>query len=105
MDLALPEIDGFAATFSIRTHEELRDVPIIAISAYGEGIDAQLKVDPESIGFNDYLPKPFSLQKLVEVLDRYLSGDAGRGDTGTRGRGDAGIGDAATPGRGERETR
>jgi len=73
MDLALPEIDGFAATFSIRTHEELRDVPIIAISAYGElGIDTQLKIDPQSIGFNDYLPKPFSPQKLFETLDRYL---------------------------------
>ena len=73
MDLALPEIDGFAATFSIRTHEELRDVPIIAISAYGElGIDAQLKIDPEAIGFNDYLPKPFSPEKLLEILDRYL---------------------------------
>ena len=73
MDLALPEIDGFAATFSIRTHEELRDIPIIAISAYGElGIDAQLKIDPQAIGFNDYLPKPFAAQKLVELLDRYL---------------------------------
>ncbi len=48
MDLALPETDGFAATFAIRTHEDLRDVPIIAISAYGElGIDAQLKIDPK----------------------------------------------------------
>jgi CheY-like chemotaxis protein len=73
MDLALPEIDGFAATFRIRTHEELRDVPIIAISAYGElGIDAQLKIDPHAIGFNDYLPKPFSPQKLYEILDQYL---------------------------------
>ncbi|MGI8898047.1 MAG: response regulator [Pyrinomonadaceae bacterium] len=73
MDLALPEIDGFAAAFSIRTHEELRDVPIIAISAYGElGIDAQLKIDPHAVGFNDYLPKPFAPQKLVEILDRYF---------------------------------
>ncbi len=77
MDLALPEIDGFAATFSIRTHEHLRDVPIVAISAYGElGIDAQLKIDPQAIGFNDYLPKPFSPQKLFEILDRYLPKEA-----------------------------
>ena len=97
MDLALPEIDGFAATFSIRTHEELRDVPIIAISAYGElGIDAQLKIDPESIGFNDYLSKPFSPQKLGEILDRYL-GDAAKGRKGegeTRRRGEGSRGEA-----------
>ncbi len=73
MDLALPEVDGFAAAFGIRAHEEMRDVPIIGISAYGElGIDAQLKIDPHAIGFNDYLPKPFSPQKLFEILDRYL---------------------------------
>lgn len=73
MDLALPEIDGFAATFSIRAHEELREIPIIGISAYGElGIDAQLKVDPQSMGFNDYLPKPFSPQKLSLILDQYI---------------------------------
>lgn len=73
MDLALPEIDGFAATFSIRAHEELSEIPIIGISAYGElGIDAQLKVDPQSMGFNDYLPKPFSPQKLSQILDQYI---------------------------------
>lgn len=73
MDLALPEIDGFAATFSIRSHQELREIPIIGISAYGElGIDAQLKIDPQSMGFNDYLPKPFSPQKLSQVLDQYI---------------------------------
>lgn len=73
MDLALPEIDGFAATFRIRTDEHLRDVPIVAISAYGElGIDAQLKIDPQAIGFNDYLPKPFAPGKLFEIIDRYL---------------------------------
>ncbi|MFN2512458.1 MAG: response regulator [Pyrinomonadaceae bacterium] len=110
MDLALPEIDGFAATFSIRTHEELRDVPIIAMSAYGElDIDAQLKIDPESIGFNDYLSKPFSPQKLGEILDRYLgdAGTRGRGDTETRGHGDGetrGHGDGETGRRGDGET-
>lgn len=73
MDLALPGIDGFAATFSIRTHEDLRDIPIIGISAYGElGIDAQLKTDPQAVGFNDYLPKPFAPQKLFDVVARHL---------------------------------
>ena len=73
MDLALPEIDGFAATFRIRTHEDLCDVPIIAISAYGElGIDAQLKTDPVAVGFNAYLAKPFSPEKLLELIDEHL---------------------------------
>ena len=73
MDLALPEIDGFGAVFLIRTNDKLRDVPIIGISAYGElGIDVQLKIDPKAVGFNDYLPKPFSPEKLFEIVDRFL---------------------------------
>ncbi len=74
MDLAMPEIDGYGAAFLIRTHPKLRDVRIIGISAYGElGIDAQLKIDPKAVGFNDYLPKPFSPEKLLGLVDRYLS--------------------------------
>jgi len=73
LDLAMPEIDGFGAAFLIRTHDKLRDVPIIGISAYGElGIDAQLKIDPKAVGFNDYLAKPFSPDKLLGLVHRYL---------------------------------
>jgi two-component system, OmpR family, response regulator RpaB len=73
MDLAMPEIDGFGAAFLIRSRKDLRDVPIVGISAYGElGIDAQLKIDPESMGFNAYLPKPFAPEKLFAIVDRYL---------------------------------
>ena len=81
MDLALPEIDGFAAAFRIRSHPDLSNVPIIAISAYGElGIDAQLKIDPASVGFNAYLPKPFVPEKLLNLVGQYLpkSGDKDR---------------------------
>ena len=74
MDLSMPEIDGFAATFRIRQIEDLKDVPIIAISAYGElGIDVQLQIDPRAAGFNAYLPKPFAPEKLFTLVDQYLS--------------------------------
>jgi len=73
MDLAMPEVDGFGAAFLIRTNEKLREVPIIGISAYGElGIDAQLKIDPKAVGFNDYIEKPFAPERLFELIDRYL---------------------------------
>ncbi len=78
MDLSMPEIDGFAATFRIRQHEDLRNVPIIAISAYGElGIDVQLQIDPRAAGFNAYLPKPFAPEKLFGLIDQYLSRTTG----------------------------
>ena len=73
MDLFMPEVDGYAAAFRIRRDEELKDVPIVAISAYGElGIDAQAQIDPQAVGFNEYVPKPFGPERLKELLDRFL---------------------------------
>ena len=78
MDLALPEMDGFAATLEIRGHEDQRDVPIIGISAYGElGIDAQLKIDPKAVGFNAYLSKPFVPERLLDLVRQYLPKSGG----------------------------
>lgn len=73
MDLFMPEVDGFATTLRIRKHAELRDVPIIAISAYGElGIDIQLRIDPLAVGFNEYVAKPFGPEQLGELLERFV---------------------------------
>lgn len=80
MDLEMPEIDGFGAAFQIRAQTDLKDVPIIGISAFGDlGIDAQLKIDPKAVGFTDYLEKPFSPEKLLELMDRYLPKEIGAG--------------------------
>ncbi|MFN2497803.1 MAG: response regulator [Pyrinomonadaceae bacterium] len=77
MDLALPEVDGFAATVRIRLHADLRDVPIIAISAFGDlGVDDSLEIDAHPAGFNAYLPKPFAPQKLLDLVNLYLPNTA-----------------------------
>ena len=73
MDLFMPEVDGFAAALRIRKDVKLKDVPIVAISAYGElGIDIQLKIDPQAVGFNEYVPKPFGPEQLKELLERFV---------------------------------
>jgi CheY-like chemotaxis protein len=73
MDLSMPEVDGYSAARRIRRREELRDTPIVAISAYGElGIDAQLRIDPLAVGFNDYVTKPFGPARLEELLERFV---------------------------------
>ena len=73
MDLYLPEIDGSVAAARIREEVELKGVPIVAVTAYGEsGIGAQLSIDPLAIGFNGYVTKPFGPEQLNELLERYL---------------------------------
>lgn len=79
----MPEVDGFAAALRLRKDQELKSVPIVAISAYGElGLDEQLKIDPQAAGFNDYVQKPFGPEKLKELLERFVLKSKGEaGDT------------------------
>jgi two-component system, cell cycle response regulator DivK len=69
MDLNLPELDGLAATQQIREHDELRHVPILAITAFDTyGIkEAALEA-----GCNKYLIKPLDLDYLGELLRSIL---------------------------------
>jgi two-component system, cell cycle response regulator DivK len=74
MDLSLPLLDGLAATRCIRKYEELRHVPIIAVSAHdttdfhGEALAA---------GCNDYVTKPIDFDQLEALLTRLLPDNSG----------------------------
>lgn len=70
MDLSLPLLDGLAATRRIREKEELRAVPIIAVSAHDT---ADFRTDALTAGCNDYVTKPIDFDKLEVLLNRLLS--------------------------------
>lgn len=73
MDLFMPRQDGFAAAREIKQDEGLRDVPIIAVSAYGElGIEGRLQHDAHAAGFTEYVAKPFDSDELLELIARLL---------------------------------
>lgn len=69
MDICMPHLNGFNAARRILAQEQLRDVPIIAISAHdidelhGAAIDA---------GCVDLLGKPVDSDRLENVLSRLL---------------------------------
>jgi two-component system, cell cycle response regulator DivK len=69
MDLSLPVIDGLAATKRIRRIPELRDVPIIAVSAH-ETADFQEKA--LSAGCNSYITKPIDFRELEDLISELL---------------------------------
>ena len=69
MDLSMPVLDGYGAVRRIRQLEEIRQVPIIAVSAH-ESADCRAKA--LAIGFNEYLTKPIDFGKLKGVLLRFL---------------------------------
>ncbi len=69
MDLNLPLMDGLAATEQIREHEELRKVPILAVTAYDT---YGMKEAALEAGCNGYIKKPIDFKRLDNILRRIL---------------------------------
>jgi len=77
----MPEMDGYAATRTIRELEQRgavrsqsgRRLPIIALTAHAVAGDREQCL---AAGMDDYLGKPFSLDQLQAVLSRWLRATA-----------------------------
>jgi CheY-like chemotaxis protein len=69
MDLTLPLMDGFAATKLIRQNEELKNVPIIAITAHKEN---DFRSDAKASGFDAYVTKPIDVNWLKDLISGLL---------------------------------
>ena len=72
MDIHMPVMNGYEAAYQIRSLDRMdaKIIPIIAMST------DELSNSPETMsltGMNDCLAKPFSVEKLQEVMDRYLT--------------------------------
>jgi two-component system OmpR family response regulator len=75
----LPDLDGFTVTRKLR--ERGRDVPVVFLTARDDTND---KVTGLTVGGDDYVTKPFSLEEVVARIRAVLrrTGVAGRPDTG-----------------------
>lgn len=62
MDWMLPEISGLDLVKIIRSKPDIKDIPIIMLTAKGEEED---KIRGLSAGSDDYVTKPFSIPELL----------------------------------------
>jgi len=72
MDIQLPQISGLEVTKRIKANDELRHIPVIAVTAFA------MKGDEERIrqgGCEGYLSKPISVKTFIETVRSYI-GDA-----------------------------
>jgi two-component system cell cycle response regulator DivK len=68
MDIQLPEVSGLQVTQWIKADEELRAIPVVAVTAFA------MKGDEEKIrqgGCEAYLSKPISVAKFLETVRNY----------------------------------
>jgi two-component system cell cycle response regulator DivK len=72
MDIQLPEVSGLEVTKWIKEDDDLRSIPVIAVTAFA------MKGDEERIrqgGCEAYLSKPISVATFLSTVKSYL-GDA-----------------------------
>ena len=70
MDINLPELDGLGATRRIRDTDALRDVPVVAITAFSTEGFQRAAYDA---GISGYLTKPIDLDRMHQLIARLLS--------------------------------
>jgi two-component system sensor histidine kinase/response regulator len=75
MDLQMPVMDGYSATRLLRSNEQFKDLPIIAMTAHAMSGERDACI---AAGMNDHLSKPIEVEKLFQMLSRWMSvsGDA-----------------------------
>jgi two-component system, cell cycle response regulator DivK len=70
MDIQLPEVSGLEVTKWIKEDDDLRAIPIIAVTAFA------MKGDEEKIregGCEAYIAKPISVVNFLQTVERFLS--------------------------------
>ena len=76
MDLSLPVMDGWEATRRLKAHDDLRSIPIIALTARAMVGDEERA---RKAGCDGYLAKPIDTRNFLQIIAKYLNGDSGDG--------------------------
>ncbi len=70
MDMMMPEMDGYEAIKEIRQNEQLKALPVIAVTAQAMVGDKEKCL---AAGADDYIPKPIDVDILLQQLTNYLN--------------------------------
>jgi two-component system cell cycle response regulator DivK len=69
MDIQLPEISGLEVTRMIKEDPEMKDIPVIAVTAFA------MKGDAEKFkqgGCEAYIAKPISIAGFIETVRKFI---------------------------------
>lgn len=72
----MPDMDGYRALQLLKADPQLRQIPVVAVSANAMEADV---MRGKMAGFLEYITKPIDVKLLFNIIDRYLI-DSGNGD-------------------------
>ena len=70
LDLMMPEMDGWEVYQKMKASEDMRDIPVIVVTAKAQSIDRVLGLHIARV--NDYITKPFGPKELLDSVERVL---------------------------------
>ena len=65
MDVNMPEMDGFAATRSLRNDPETKDIPVVLVTAKDQKAD---KAWGQMLGAKGYITKPYTDAQVLDTI-------------------------------------
>ena len=68
VDINLPDFDGYEVLKRLKTYEETKHIPVIAISASAMKKDIE---KGQEVGFADYITKPVNVLNFVNIIKKY----------------------------------
>lgn len=70
LDIMMPEIDGYEVCRQLKADEQLRDIPVIFLSALNDVFD---KLAAFKAGGVDYISKPFQMEEVLVRVNTHLT--------------------------------
>lgn len=65
LDLNMPRVDGLTVLRALKTHPELRRIPVVVLTTSGEDRDINTAY---ALGANSYIVKPVNFEKFMDVV-------------------------------------
>jgi two-component system cell cycle response regulator DivK len=69
MDIQLPDTSGIDVTRMLKAEEDLREIPVIAVTAFAAHGDEERIL---ASGCEDHLPKPINIGVLIDAIERHI---------------------------------
>ena len=70
LDLMMPDMDGWEVYQQLKASDDTKDIPVIVVTAKAQDIDRMLGLHIAKV--DDYVPKPFTPQELIDSVDKVL---------------------------------